>query len=41
MDFIQGKGKIPDKISNKALYTKYYVYGHQIELSVDFYYMTE
>lgn len=35
------KAGIPEKISNNHVYIKYFVYGHEIKLTEDFYYMTE
>ena len=34
-------GRVPEKIYNGNLYKKYFVYGQQIHLSRDFYFMTE
>lgn len=39
--FLAGHGKCPSRISNKNLYNKYFVQGQDLEVSEDYYFMTE
>eukprot|EP00347_Sterkiella_histriomuscorum_P005494 403356401 len=39
--FLAGHGKCPSKISNKQLYKKYFIQGQQLDVSIDYYFMTE
>ena len=41
MNYLYGNTRAPERISNRFIYNKYFVYGEKIQLSQDFYFLTE